>query len=68
MGWWSVTAHISYVPSGELKLHVENDAMLFPSREFSQPGPIVSAEALGEFEIDKIIDARPHGRGWRYLV
>lgn len=54
--------------SGELKLHIENDPVLFLSREFTQLGPIVSSEGLEEFEIDEIIDAKPHGCGWRYLV
>lgn len=54
--------------SGELKPHVENDPVLFPGREYEQPGPVVTSEGLEEFEIDQIIDAKRHGRGWRYLV
>lgn len=53
---------------GELKLFVDNDTDLFPWRQFAQPGPILMEEGLEEFKIDEIIDAKCHGRSWRYLV
>lgn len=49
--------------AGELKPFHANDAELFPSREHSQPGPVLTEDRLEEFEIDEIIDAKRHGRG-----
>lgn len=54
--------------AGELKAFHENDADLFPSREHAQPDTIVTEEGLEEYEIDEIIKAKRHGRGWCYLV
>lgn len=54
--------------SGELKPFHANDTELFPAREHSQPGPILTEDGLEEFEIDKISDSKRHGRGWRFLV
>ena len=54
--------------ASELKPHLINDAALFPSREFSQPGPILTPEGLEEHVIDEIIDSRRRGRGWQFLV
>jgi hypothetical protein len=57
------TFHVS-----ELKRFLPNDATLFPSRELAQPGPIMTADGLEEYLIDKIIDSRRRGRGWQFLV
>lgn len=57
------TFHIS-----ELKPYVPNDADLFPQRTHPQPGPVVTQDGIAEWEIDRIIDERPRGRGKQYLV
>lgn len=54
--------------AGELKPYHANDADLFPSREHSQPAPILTEDGLEEYVIDEIVDAKRHGRGWRFLV
>jgi len=54
--------------AAQLKQHVVNDPSLFPSREFKQPGPILTANGLEEYLVDKIIDSRRRGRGWQFLV
>jgi hypothetical protein len=38
--------------ASELKLHVQNDTLLFPSREHSRPGPMLTSEGLREHEIN----------------
>ena len=48
--------------------YVENDATLFPGREFSQPGPVITEEGTEEYFIRDIIDERRCGQGYRYLV
>jgi hypothetical protein len=45
----------------------KNDAELFPSRELSNPGPVMLNDNE-EFFVDRIIDERKCGRGKRYLV
>jgi hypothetical protein len=54
--------------ASELKTFVPNDASLFPSRELSNPQPVVTLDGLEEFLVQDIIDARRRGRGWQYLV
>jgi len=54
--------------AAELKLHIANDATLFPTREHSRPGPILTPDGLEEHEIDHIIDSRACGHGFQYLV
>jgi hypothetical protein len=54
--------------ASELKAHLANDPVLFPGREFSQPGPVLTANGLEEHLIDEIIDSRRRGRGWQFLV
>jgi hypothetical protein len=54
--------------ANELKLHIPNDAELFPSREHPRPGPVLTPDGLREHEIDRIIDSRPRGRGYQFLV
>jgi len=41
---------------------------LFPSCEFDQPGPILTANGLEEYLVDKIIDSQCRGKGWQFLV
>jgi hypothetical protein len=54
--------------ASELKLHIPNDSVLFPSREHSRPGPILTLDGLQEHEIDRILDSRPRGRGYQFLI
>lgn len=54
--------------SSQLQCFVPNDDTLFPSRSFSKPPPILTADGQAEFFIDKILDERPRGRGKQYLV
>jgi hypothetical protein len=54
--------------SSELKRHVENDAVLFPSREMAEPQPVLTNQGLEEYLVDEIIDSRRRGRGYQYLV
>jgi hypothetical protein len=51
-----------------LKRHNKNDALLFPSRELEQPGPVVTENGLEEYHIEKIIDKQRRGCGYQYLV
>ncbi|CAA7264090.1 unnamed protein product [Cyclocybe aegerita] len=53
--------------TSQVKPFTENDATLFPSREFEKPLPIVT-ENGEEYYIRDIIDERWHGRGWQYKV
>jgi hypothetical protein len=46
----------------------ENDCSLFPSQELAWPGAIVTEDSVQEYYVNKIIDARKHGRGMQYLV
>jgi len=54
--------------ASELKLYCANDAELFPSCEHSRPGPVLTSDGLKEHEIDRILDSRPRGRGYQFLV
>jgi hypothetical protein len=54
--------------ASELKLHMLNDASLFPSRAHSQPGPILTPDGLHEHKIDGILDAQPCGCGYQFLI
>ena len=54
--------------SSQLKPFHANDAQLFPSREHPKPGSIMTNDGLMEHKIEWIIDSRPWGQGYRYLV
>jgi hypothetical protein len=54
--------------SSLLKPFVANDPTLFPDREFTRPGAVVTEDGTEENMIDKIVDARRRGRGKQYLV
>jgi len=41
---------------------------LFPSCEHACPGPVMTAEGLEEYAIEKILDERHQGHGYQYLV
>lgn len=51
-----------------LKPFIPNDPTLFPDREFTRPGTVVTEDGTEENMIDKIVDARRRGRGRQYLV
>jgi hypothetical protein len=48
--------------SNLLKPFVPNDPQMFPDREFTRPGAIVTEDGTEENMIDKIVD--PRRRGW----
>jgi len=54
--------------ASKLKLHLANDAALFPSQENSRPGPMLTSDGLQEHKIGWILDSRPCGRGYQFLV
>lgn len=54
--------------SSLLRPYLANDDSLFPGRANPEPGPIVTPDGEEEFYVEKILDRRPVGRGWRYLV
>jgi hypothetical protein len=58
-----VTFHAS-----QLKRYVSNDHTLFPMRELPRDGPVVLPSGAEEHVIERILDERPRGRGWQYLV
>lgn len=54
--------------TSELKRHVANDPVLFPSCKFSRPGPVLAPGSPEEFHIDQIINSWKRGQGNQYLV
>jgi len=54
--------------SSQLKRFTENDVSLFPSHQHACLGPIMTAEGLEEYAIEKILDERCRGCGYQYLV
>lgn len=57
------TFHIS-----ELAPFIANDNVLFPGREYPEPGPIVTEDGMTEYFVDKIVDSRRRGNGRQFLV
>ena len=57
------TFHVSL-----LKPYKRNDGSLFPGREHPQPGPIVNEDGQEVWTVEKIVDKKKWGRGYRYLV
>jgi hypothetical protein len=57
------TFHVS-----ELRAHVPNNANLYPLWELQRPRPIVMPTGSEDWEIEYILDHRPRGRGFQYLV
>lgn len=53
--------------ASELKAYHENNQELFPERHFPEPVP-VPGTVHEEYLIEKILDHRPRGRGFQYLV
>ena len=54
--------------TSEVLPYKENDATLFPSRQFSKPSPVTDTDGNEEYLIRDIIDERRSGRGFKYLV
>ena len=54
--------------ASQLKRFVPNNEALFPGREFPRDGPVVLADGSKEHVIDRILDEKRSGRGWKYLV
>jgi hypothetical protein len=54
--------------SSLLRQFIPNNDNLFPSRELSQPGPVVTPDGEEEWLIDRIMDEQTHGKGRQYLV
>jgi len=48
--------------------YVENDADLFPGREFEKPAPVQMQDGTEEYYVRDIIEERRRGRGFQYLV
>jgi len=57
------TFHVS-----QLRKYVPNDPTLFPTRVRPHPAPVITENGSEEVVIDRIIEERRCGRGWRYLV
>lgn len=51
-----------------LKPYIANDSSQFPSRRLPEPGPIVTADGVEEWEVEELLDKRRRGRGYQYLV
>ena len=45
-----------------------NNPDLFPGREHTRPGPIVTEDGVEEWHIERILDQRRRGRGSQFLV
>ena len=54
--------------TSEVVPYVENDATLFPNREFSKPPAVTMEDSSEEYFIHNIIDERHCGHGYHYLV
>ncbi len=50
-----------------LRKFIPNDSELFPSHDH-KPGPVLTADGLEEWFVDRILDERSWGCGKRYLV
>lgn len=64
-------AHMHIFPTFHtslLKPFHANDDALFPSRAHPRPGPVVTENGVEEWEVERILDRRPQGRGFQYLV
>jgi hypothetical protein len=51
----------------QLKKYVPNDPALFPGRELPDP-PTMDVDGVSEHFIDRILDSKRVGRGWKFLV
>ncbi|KAF8233293.1 hypothetical protein L208DRAFT_1267204, partial [Tricholoma matsutake] len=53
-----------------LKRHafISTKAELFPSHKHVQPGPIITANGIDEYKIEKIVDKCKIGHGFQYLI
>ena len=51
-----------------LKRYIRNDDEVFPSRRLERPAPIVMADGVEEWFVDRILNHRRRGRGYQWLV
>ena len=51
-----------------LRAYVDNDATRYPNREDTRPGPVVGPNGEDEWFVERILDRKRVGRGYRYLV
>ena len=54
--------------ASELKLYLGNDTQLFLNHELPKPGPVLTPDGMQEHGIEQILDEKPQGRGYQYLV
>lgn len=54
--------------SSLLRPYVPNDPAKFPGRDPPQPGPVVTVDGQDEWMVEKLVDRKRCGRGWRFLV
>lgn len=52
----------------QLQTHIPNNDELFPGCMHAPPQPLVTVSGTPEYFIEKILDHRPHGRGYQFLV
>jgi hypothetical protein len=52
----------------QLRTHVPNDDVLFPSWAHRAPKPLITEDGATEYFIKKILDRRPRGRGHQFLM
>lgn len=53
----------------KLLFYHKNDALLFSSREYKEPGPVFAPNmGLEEHYVEKIVDSQKRGHRWQYLV
>jgi transposase InsO family protein len=67
----ALPSHMKIFPtfhSSLLRPYIANDPSLFPDREPTRPGPIIGPTGEEEWPVEKILDRKRCGRGWRYKV
>ena len=52
--------------ASQIKRYVPNDDQRYPDRTLARPGPVDDDRNV--YEVSRIVDERPRGRGWQYLV
>lgn len=58
---FDIMNNINVFHASELKPYSNNDASLFPSRQLSQPGPVITTDGAKEWLVDVIIDEHCKG-------
>ena len=52
----------------KLKHFITNDPELFPHHKLPCPGPVLTADGLEEYFVDKILDLQQWGCRWQFLI